>query len=160
MKIMWMSRHKPTKRQMAELKRLFGACVVEWDNRRFSGADDIVTRFKEGKADEMVLVGPLTLFRELVKRGIKPLYATMEQVKNGSPETEVQYRGRCYKFVDFKRVVALNLVLEPIEPIEERCPTCNSRNRGARGQMPMGHGAGVWPTFCKDDWHKVKDNDD
>ncbi len=116
MKIMWMSRHKPTKRQIAELNRLFGACVVEWDNRRFSGADDIVHRFEETKAEEMVLVGPLTLFRELVKRGIKPLYATMEQVKNGSPETEVQYRGRCYKFVDFKRVVALNLVLEPIEP--------------------------------------------
>lgn len=120
MKIMWLSRHKPTKRQIAELQRLFGPVAIEWDNRRFSGADDIVERFRETKADEMVLVGPLTLFRELVKRGIKPLYATMEQVKNGSPETEVQYRGRSYKFVDFKRVVALNLVLEPITPRENK----------------------------------------
>jgi hypothetical protein len=116
MKIMWLSRHKPTKRQVMELKRLFGPCVVEWDNRRFAGADDIVERFGASGAAEMVLVGPLTLFRELVKRNIRPLYATMEQVKQGSPETEVQYRGRSYKFVDFKRVVALNLVLEPIEP--------------------------------------------
>jgi hypothetical protein len=120
MKIMWLSRHKPTKRQVAELRRLFGKVVVEWDNRRFSGADDIVERFEGSGATEMVLVGPLTLFRELVKRGIRPLYATMEQVKGGSPETEVQYRGRSYKFVDFKRVVALNLVLEPIEPIGDK----------------------------------------
>lgn len=125
MKVLWLSRHKPTQRQMDELKRLFGPTVVEWDNRPFDGANSIVERFKRTKADEMVLVAPLTVFRELVKRGIHPLYGTMEQVPcNDHKQVEVRIgtgrRRRCFKFINFQRVVELQFKFEQIKAKENK----------------------------------------
>jgi hypothetical protein len=113
MKVYWMSRHEPLASQIKELKRLFGDEVeIEQDPNPFSSADDIARRFRESGADELVVVAPLSVIAELVKRGIKPLWAEMQQVDANEAETEAA--GRYYKFVKFKRIVGVEIKFEEL----------------------------------------------
>lgn len=122
-RIVWMSRHHPTKRQRAVLGLLFPFHTLILDNRAFDSAETIITRFHEWHADEMVVVAPLTVVRELVRRGIFPLWAEMKQVAADNREAEVHYSGRHYKFVRFHRVRDVRFVLEDVNPDEEIAPT-------------------------------------
>lgn len=115
-RIVWMSQHTPTKRQRAALTAIFPSHLLIIDHRSFDGADDIVARFRKANADEMVVVAPLTVVRELVKRGIRPIYAEMRQLKCDHPEVEVRASGRCYKFLRFSRVTDVLLKLEEVNP--------------------------------------------
>ena len=99
--------------QVNELKRLFGDdVIIEQDPNPFSSADDIVQRFKTSGADELVVVAPLSVIAELVKRGIKPLWAEMKQVDVNEAETEAA--GRYYKFVRFRRIVGVEIKFEEL----------------------------------------------
>lgn len=117
-RIVWMSRHPPTSTQSLELERLFPAHVLIVDARSFSGADQIVSRFHHERGDEMVVVAPWTVIRELVKRGLQPIYAEMRQVPCADPH-EVVLGGRhrrCYRFVRFMHCRGVKLDLVPISP--------------------------------------------
>lgn len=114
--IVWMSRHKPTSTQLVELARLFGKHKLVRDRRSFSGADEIVARFKEYGGDEMVLVAPLSVAKEIVRRGIKPLWAKMQQIPCEDPYVEIRTKGRCYRFIRFERLAAIDIKLDPLEP--------------------------------------------
>lgn len=114
--IVWLSRHVPTVRQQQELQRLFPHHILRVDTRTFSGVDDIVNRFHKLGGDEMVVVAPLTVIRELTKRGIYPLRAEMALVNPSSPLAEVWVKGRAYRFVRFQRITAVNLELVDIHP--------------------------------------------
>jgi hypothetical protein len=108
-----MSRHEPLPSQIRELKHLFGDdVVIEQDPNPFANADDIVQRFKTSGADELVVVAPLSVIAELVKRGIKPLWAEMKQVDANEAETEAA--GRYYKFVKFRRIVGVEIKFEEL----------------------------------------------
>jgi hypothetical protein len=115
-KIMWVSQHAPTPRQITTLEALFPSHHLIIDPRPFGGADDIIARYHEAQADEMVVVAPLTVIRELIKRGIKPLYAEMRQVPCNSKHAEVRLPNgrRCWRFIRFQRITAVNVKLEPI----------------------------------------------
>lgn len=126
MTIMWMSRHNPTQRQLAELERLFPGHNLEVDINPFTGADDIALRvrrtLKASDRVELVVVAPLTVVRELVKRGLRPLQAVMEQIPCDDPAVEVRIghwakRDRCYKFLGFRRITNVRVETEPIFPI-------------------------------------------
>jgi hypothetical protein len=80
-KVYWLSRHAPLPSQIAELRRLFGEdVVIEQDPQPFESVDDILARFRRSGADELLVVAPLSVIAQLVQRGIKPLWAEMEQV--------------------------------------------------------------------------------
>ena len=115
-RIVWMSRHQPTIRQRAALLALFPLHHLLIDNRAFDSADQIIERWRMAGADEMVVVAPMTVIREIVKRGIHPLYAEMQQVPCSHPQSEVRIKGRCYRFLKFQRVRSLQFELEPIQP--------------------------------------------
>lgn len=115
MKIIWFSRHEPIPKQIAELKRLFGEEVeVVQDPNPFSGADDVVRRFRESGADEMVIVAPLTVIDQITKRGIQPLYAEMRLVEN-EPYYDVNVNGRKFVFERFTRIKRVIVEKEELE---------------------------------------------
>lgn len=114
MKIIWFSRHAPIPKQIAELKRLFGEEVeVVQDPNPFSGADDVVRRFRESGADEMVIVAPLTVIDQITKRGIQPLYAEMRLVEKGPYDVDVN--GRKFVFERFTRIKRVIVEKEELE---------------------------------------------
>lgn len=116
MRIVWFSRHEPVPRQIEELKRLFGPdTVVVQDPHPFQNADDVVRRFQAAGADEMVIVAPLSVIDQLVKRGIRPLYAEMELVEDGN-DYDVIANGRKYRFVRFSRIVEVTIRKEDVHP--------------------------------------------
>jgi len=125
-KIMWMSRHAPTSSQLWELERLFPKFELYIDGRSFDGVDDILARYNEQKADEMVVVAPLTVIRALCRRGLKPIKANMEQVSPDAADCEVRLRTRSgrtlgYRFIDFERVEGVDLrTSKLVAPTDEK----------------------------------------
>lgn len=114
-RIVWMSQHKPTPTQLVALEAIFPHHTLIIEPRPFDGADNIIARFHAVKADEMVVVAPLTVVRELVKRGLHPLYAEMKKVSCHSKH-EVKIKNRCFRFLRFQRVTDVKLELEDIIP--------------------------------------------
>jgi len=112
-KIYWMSRHAPLASQVRELERLFGAVEILQDPKPFDNADDVVRRFHESGADEIVIVAPLSVIAQLTQRGIKPLWAEMELVDDPS-QAEVEAAGRYYRFKKFRRIVGVEIKFEDL----------------------------------------------
>jgi len=79
MKIYWLTRYGILPSQIKELRRLFGDdVVVIEDFQPPSDADDVIRRFKESGADELVIAGWPHLIVQIVQQGIKPLWAEMQ----------------------------------------------------------------------------------
>jgi len=116
MKVYWMSRHAPLPSQIAELRRLFGEdVVIEQDPKPFDSADDILNRFRQSGADELLIVAPLSVVAQIVQRGVKPLWAEMEVVSDPA-KAEVEAAGRYYRFVRFRRIVGIEIKFEEVTP--------------------------------------------
>lgn len=111
-KIIWFSRHPAIPKQVGELKRLFGEIEVIQDPKPFANADDVIKRYKKMGGDEMVIVAPLSVIGAICKKGIKPLWAEMEQVP--ADQADVNANGRGYKFIKFRRVKRLVLEFEDV----------------------------------------------
>jgi hypothetical protein len=114
MRIVWFSRHTPLPKQVEELKRIFGPDTeVIQDPNPFSTADDVVQRFRSMGGEEMVVVAPLSVIDQLLKRGIRPLFAEMDLVKDGG-EYDVIANGRMYRFVRFVRITSIEIKKEVV----------------------------------------------
>lgn len=116
MKILWMSAHTPLESQKKELTRLFGEHELVIISTPFQNAGDVQATYKQHRADELVLVAPMTLIKHLLHMGIKPLYAEMLIVPTGSSRTEVRQANRCYRFNRFLRVVKIQIDYEELTP--------------------------------------------
>jgi len=114
-KIYWMSRHAPLASQIQELERLFGEVEILQDPKPFDSADEVVRRFHESGADEIVIVAPLSVIAQLTQRGIKPLWAEMELVNDPS-QAEVEAAGRYYRFRRFRRIIGVEIRFEDLQP--------------------------------------------
>jgi hypothetical protein len=71
----------------------------------------------------MVIVAPLSVIEKVCQQGIKPLRADMEQVEAPPKgvwtlDEYVLAAGRWYRFRSFSRIMRLELVTEPVEPVE------------------------------------------
>lgn len=108
-RIIWLSRHDPLECQKEELKRLFGKIELLIDTLPFSGAKDILERYKLANADEIVVVAPLSVIERLCKLGIQPLYAEMKITRD---DPDVESHGRKYKFVKFSRIKKVIIIKE------------------------------------------------
>lgn len=119
-RIIWFSRHQPTERQRTQLQSIFGQISLEHDTHAFDNAAEVVARFKASGADEMVIVAPDAVLRAIIRCGINPIHARMEQVTSRHPEREVTIRPRLgrprfYRHVRFERVKAAELTTEPLQ---------------------------------------------
>lgn len=113
-KILWLSQHDPLLRQIAELKNLFGDIELCQDVNTFKNADEIIRRFREGGYSDLVVVAPYSVIARLTELGIKPIWAQMEQVYKRE-NAEVTTKGRHYRFVKFRRIIAIRMEFEEIE---------------------------------------------
>jgi hypothetical protein len=121
-KILWLSRHMPFTKQINELRRLFGDDVeIYHDPHTFCDAFDIIRRFKAGGYNEIVLVAPLSVIMHVVQLGVKPLWAEMQTCEKN--EADVCTNGRYYKFIRFRRIVAINIQYEDITPQTPQTPS-------------------------------------
>lgn len=119
--IVWMSRHAPLPAQLAELERLFPRFSLVIEKRPFSSASEIIRRFRDVSGDELVAVAPWSVVRELIKLGIKPIYAEMVQVGSaGDADTTIitgkAKKKRFYKFQRFVYCTSVSLKFEEIPP--------------------------------------------
>ena len=125
--VIWMSRHAPRASQISALNALYPGVKVLQDPNPFGDARDIVDRYRKSGAVDMVIVAPLAVIAELVKLGIRPLWAEMEIVPCNDPRAEVfadgnryRYTGeeRCYRFVRFRRIKEVRLEFDEARPLE------------------------------------------
>jgi hypothetical protein len=103
MKILWISRHVPLAKQIKELGRLFGEIEITLDYKRYTDAKKIMQRFKEGNFDDIVLVAPRRISRDLSFMEIFPLSAEMRRAEQ--EESDICINGLFFKFVGFKRPI-------------------------------------------------------
>lgn len=108
-KIAWFSRHSPTKRQRETLATLFGPFSLNQDPRAFASADQVIRRFQATGATELVIVAPLTIIRELCRRGIYPIVAKIERCSGSDHEAEIKTSHKHYRFVHFERIEEVQL---------------------------------------------------
>ena len=117
-KIVWISRHSPSERQLNALTSHFPNHQLIIDARSFDSADTLIARYRAIGGDEMVVVAPLAVIRQLCRRGLHPLYAQMTQVPCDRPDAEITIgngnRRRCYRFDGFARIRALDFRLEAL----------------------------------------------
>lgn len=126
MKIYWCSKHSPLDSQLAELRRLFGAgVIVQCCQDRFADAAEILARFRQSCAQEIVLVAPLTVVKSLTELGVQPLWAEMEECDSGVAELTTGRNGhgvyrkpKSFRFSRFRRVVSVDMNFAEVEP----CP--------------------------------------
>lgn len=114
--IYWLSRHPPLKVEVDALKAKFGSdCKIIQDPNPVDDVDDIIKRFRESGASEIVVVLPYSLIHKLIQRGISPLMPIMEEVKNtNNTDYDLIYRGKKLRFVEFRRLKDIKLIYEKI----------------------------------------------
>lgn len=102
-KILWFSRHPALPNQIENLKEIYGQGVkVVQYGAKVANAEEIIRIYSEECADDMVVVAPLSVLAVLCEKGMKPLYAQMEQVPLEEADVKVGNRG--FKFIEFKRI--------------------------------------------------------
>lgn len=116
--IVWMSRHAPLNSQKIALEKLFPKHVLIMEKRPFSSAEQIVKRYQDVGGDEMVVVAPWSVMRQLIRLGIKPIYAEMVPTSAADAESVIvngrSKKRRYYRFVGFHYCTDVSLKLEPI----------------------------------------------
>jgi hypothetical protein len=117
--IAWISQHEPTPSQRAELIRLFGPHTLDVDTNPFGSAEDIARRIRRTGAAEVVCVAPLSVLRELLSFGFRPLNAQMEACPPAQAEVTAGRNGRTrhLRFRNFRRLTSIEM------RYEELCPT-------------------------------------
>ncbi len=113
MKILWMSRHTPTPRQLQALRERHGEdTVVEQESKPFDDARQIARRYRSGSYDDIVVVAPLSVIDVLCKEGIQPLWS--EAAEENDPK-KIEFRGargQGYRFVRFRRIKCVRIEFE------------------------------------------------
>lgn len=125
-KILWLSQHTLTPRQLAAIEFEFGVREDEigHDINPFANAREVARRFREGGYDELIFVGPDSVLNHLCLAGLNPWKAIVEEV----PRRQAEWinAGQGYRFVSFRKVG--RVVIEYI-PGEEFSDT---KRRGQR----------------------------
>lgn len=111
MKLLWLSRHVPTDKQVDVLKEKFGADleIVEVSKSVANAAEVVALRDSVG-AEEMVVVLPPAILADLTNPrtnlGQKPIRAVMNRIENGDTFEFV--------FDRFERVEKVEVISSPL----------------------------------------------
>lgn len=103
-KLLWISRHAPTKPQYEELTEIFGKYEVIQKDIKVEYPTDVAMLLEMYNADEVVVVLPLWVIEGLLELGIEPIKAEMvrEWTEDGA-----RFKHKCfrrYKKVDIETV--------------------------------------------------------
>lgn len=110
-KILWVSRHDPTKSQLEKLADMYGdISITKMDG--FKSAEEICRRYYGENFTDIVVVAPLSVIQKLTEYGIRPLWAEMEVTTKDKAETSAN--GRFYRFRRFRRIKEIKIVYEDV----------------------------------------------
>jgi len=136
-RVAWVSRHAPLPAQLAEIARLFPGAVLVDAGAHFRNAEELVARLDAAGAGAAVVVLPLSMIARAVE--LRPdilwIWSEMAPVHGDCPgpdscalfdmETDAWLPGawgepgRHVRFVGFRRITEVRVVLEPLEPVSE-----------------------------------------
>jgi len=136
-RVAWVSRHAPLPAQLAEIARLFPGATLVDAGAHFRNTEELVARLDAVGADAAVVVLPLSMIARAVE--LRPdilwVWPEMVQVHGDCPgpdscalfdrETDAWLPGawgepgRHVRFVGFRRIAEVRVVLEPLEPAAE-----------------------------------------
>jgi len=118
--ILWLSRHPPLPKQIAELDRIFwnpddGNPSIVIHRGPVRDAEHVLNLLSETKADEVVAVLPLTIIQRLTRIGVRPIWAEMELVGDPAKADYVDPGSkRAYRFKEFRRIKSVRIEFEPL----------------------------------------------
>lgn len=81
-RVLWLSRHKPTSKQINELNTKLGegdGCKVIAVDKHITYAKEVEELMDEHHCTELVAVLPFTIIAELTENGVYPIKAVMER---------------------------------------------------------------------------------
>ena len=95
-RVLWLSRHAPTKGQTEELKRILGACEIIQVSKTVNNGKEVKDLMRENQCDELVAVLPLNILQQVISQGIQPIRAVMQREvrDDGSVEFYFQHFER------------------------------------------------------------------
>lgn len=104
--------------------RLFGPDTMVEHRGEARNGEHVARDFARSGATECVIVAPLAVLEHVLKEGIRPLWSEMTECKTDDPQVDVRLPdGRCFRFVGFKRLTALELEYESkLEPLGSERP--------------------------------------
>jgi len=129
-RVAWVSRHKPLPIQLRTLREKLGEFELIQLSKTYRDAKEVLEEIKRHDCQYAVLVLPLSMIAQLVRdKSITWLWAEMrglhecvlEECDEFNSETDVWLplrgsdKGRHMRFVKFKRIVKVELVLEEWE---------------------------------------------
>lgn len=118
-RIAWLSRHAPLPIQRDALANIYGQVDIVQITDTWRGADDLIAAVRD--YDDVVIVAPLSLIAEVVRRGLRPIRACMELMPSGTDYDgyrDVIEHGRHYRFAKFERIIAIDVRTEPLAPAD------------------------------------------
>ncbi len=82
-RVLWFSRHNPTMVQLRDLEDKIGDFDYVQVSKTVENADEVLDIFEETESDAMVVVLPLPILADLVKKApVKPIRAVMNRKIN------------------------------------------------------------------------------
>lgn len=127
----WVSRHPPIRAQIKWLYDKFKEFTITRISKTFRDAKEVIEELREKHVTHAVVILPLSMIAKLLQetKDIVFLWPEMEkiqelprdtprdEIKNFNEETDVLVYGRDiirhFRFKEFKKIVKLELVLEP-----------------------------------------------
>lgn len=120
-RILWVSQHRPLPIQIETLRQMYGEIDFERLPREIKNAEEIEQEFHNRRCDVLVVVAPYSVIARLLDLNLpRPLYAKMRQVDPRSPEADLVYRGRGYRFECFEEVEAVRIEFKSLGPRAQR----------------------------------------
>ena len=106
-KILWVSRHEPLREQVEELEQAFGEVEITRYCDVVYNVAQLMEVYDDGEYDEMVVVLPVELIRQLVMVGVKPLKPVLHREVIGFGEVRLRHHH-------FERIMYIDYVSEPL----------------------------------------------
>lgn len=106
-KILWVSRHNPLPEQVDELTSVFGDIEITQYTDVVYSVGQLLEIYDDGMFDEMVVVLPVEMIRQLLVGGVKPLKAVMRREKISWNEVRLEHHH-------FERITCLEIQSEPL----------------------------------------------
>lgn len=101
-RVLWLSRHAPTKEQVKELEKILGICEIIQVSKTVNNGKEVKQLMAENKCKELVAVLPLNILQQVISQGIQPIRAVMQRELKENGEAK-------FYFQHFERVLEITV---------------------------------------------------